>query len=46
MTWKEFKEKVEEAGVTDDMTIMYIDIDDQLDLIIKIDLDDNDFTVE
>ena len=28
MTWKEFKEKVEEAGVKDDMKIEYIDISD------------------
>ena len=27
MNWKEFKEKVEKEGVTDDMEIGYIDID-------------------
>ena len=26
MTWKEFKEKAESEGVTDDMDIWYIDI--------------------
>ena len=26
MTWKEFKEEVEEKGITDDMEIWFIDV--------------------
>lgn len=30
MTWKEFKEVVEAKGVTDDMEIWYIDLDEDI----------------
>jgi hypothetical protein len=45
MTWKEFKEFVENYGVTDDMRISYIDVtggNRELD----IDIDDKSFYVE
>ena len=44
MTWKEFKERVEEQGVTDDMTILYIDVDDQEE--VKVIVDEQAFGVE
>ena len=32
MNWKEFKDKVEAAGVTDDMKLWYIDVACDLDI--------------
>ena len=40
LTWKEFKEKVEAAGVTDDMEIAYIDwpsLTDEVQVVIYAD---------
>lgn len=35
MTWKEFKEKVEAAGVTDEMEIRYIDVSFPMELSVS-----------
>lgn len=45
MTWKEFKEKVEEQGVTDEMKVMYIDVDDQGDVHVEYTPDKQEFSV-
>lgn len=46
MTWKEFKEKVEETGVTDEMTILYIDVDDQAEVFVQRAADGQKFSIE
>lgn len=45
MTWKEFKEKVEEQGVTDNMEMLYIDCDDQEDVHVDRVPDNQKFSV-
>ncbi len=45
MNWGEFKKKVEEAGVTDDMKISWIDVDDCLYLQVKIEKSSKWFSV-
>lgn len=46
MTWKEFKEKVEEQGVTDNMEMAYIDCDDQEDVHVQYPPDKQSFSVD
>ena len=35
MLWKEFKDLVEKAGITDDMNIMWIDTSFDFDIIVN-----------
>lgn len=46
MTWKEFKEKAEELGVTDEMNVLYIDVDDQEELFVQHPPDMQSFSIE
>ena len=48
MTWKEFKESIEEQGVTDDMKLEYIDYQEDIPNNkpeVSIDYEDNTFSV-
>lgn len=45
MNWKRFKELVEEAGVTDEMEISWIDVGMDYDNELTIGIDDEYFTV-
>lgn len=48
MTWKEFKEKVEEQGVTDEMDVLYIDVDDMVQEAIRVHVmtDSQEFSID
>lgn len=46
MTWKEFKKKVEEGGVRDDMELLYIDVDDQEDIRVHVMVDSQEFSID